>query len=63
MLKVYNKEGRSMEADPEQLEALYDAGWSRTKPEVKEEIIVKPTVKKPSTKKAAIKKPAKIKKK
>jgi colicin import membrane protein len=34
-MKVYNKDGDSMNAVKEQMETLFDAGWSTTKPEVK----------------------------
>lgn len=32
-MKVYNKEGKSMNADKDQMPILIDAGWSTTKPE------------------------------
>lgn len=34
-MKVYNAEGKSMNADKEQMKILFEAGWSTKKPEVK----------------------------
>ena len=36
-MKVYNENGDSMTVGKEQLETVLDAGWSRTKPESKED--------------------------
>ena len=36
-MKVYNKDGKTMIADKDQMEIVLDAGWSKTKPEVETE--------------------------
>ena len=33
-MKLYNKEGKIVNADKDQMEILIDAGWTKTKPEV-----------------------------
>lgn len=44
-MKVYNKEGQSMNADKDQMQILTDAGWSTIKPEpVVEPVVAEPVV-------------------
>ena len=45
-MKVYNKEGQSMNADKDQVTILLDSGWSTTKPELKSEPVAPIPVKK-----------------
>jgi hypothetical protein len=57
-MKVYNAEGKSMNADKDQMEILFDSGWTTTKPEpVKEESeSVESTTAKPKLVKRSVKK-------